>query len=350
MTIEQAKAEIIKRYKYLYENAEFFLAPFVLEETQEAFQKRVEQYNSDSLYPTIYMEIEPIFYEVIEEFLFSEDPMEKTILYLLSEDLKTDENHMSLVNEGIKLIEKKNRNQKYFKEVLDINNLLHKYRRYLEEQSGDLENKKNKLRILDEYFRLYRYQNNGKVYKSGKELSIEDYPSVSVALDIRKPSRSKNDTGLESNKFIEAVVNALRYEYNRSIFTEEEKAEVYMCYHDELPYEIYKTCELEEEYIPTMIESRLQRPENTEPCNELFRIDENEIFVNPNDKLYRYYQLCPHCGYIVNIPKEILSEGIKQRIEERCQKDPNLFRKYYLYSELFALDRKTNEGQKKVLK
>ena len=216
--------------------------------------------------------------------------------------------------------------------------------------SGDLENKNRKLRILDEYFRLYRYQNNGKVYKSGKELSIEDCPSVSVALEFKKPSRNKNDIGIENNKFIEAAVNAPHYEYNRSIFTEEEKAGVYMCYHDTLPYELYKECELEEEYVKTMIDSRLQRPENTEPCHEMFRIDEKEIFVNPDDKLYRYYQVCPHCGYIVNIPKEILSEGVKQRIEERCAKDQNLFRKNYLYSELFALDKKAQDGQKRVLK
>ena len=43
-------------------------------------------------------------------------------------------------------------------------------------------------------------------------------------------------------------------------------------------------------------------------------IKENEIFVNPNDKLYRYYQLCPHCGFIVNIPKEILPLAILRPI------------------------------------
>ena len=106
----------------------------------------------------------------------------------------------------------------------------------------------------------------------------------------------------------------------------------------------------EEEYIKTMIETRLYRPENTEPCGENFIIKEDEIFVNPDDKLYRYYQLCPHCGYIVNIPKEILSDGIKQRIEERCSKDDKLFRKMFLYSELFGLDKTSTEGQKKMLK
>ena len=34
MTLEEAKKELIKRYKYLYENAYFILAPFMCEETQ----------------------------------------------------------------------------------------------------------------------------------------------------------------------------------------------------------------------------------------------------------------------------------------------------------------------------
>ena len=76
---------------------------------------------------------------------------------------------------------------------------------------------------------------------------------------------------------------------------------------------------------------------------------EEKIFVNPNGKLYRYYQICPHCGYMVNIPNEILSNGIKQRIENRCSKDNKLFRKICLYSELYSLDKQSNEEQRRLL-
>ena len=41
-------------------------------------------------------------------------------------------------------------------ENLDLNNIFHKLGRYIDEQSGDLENKQNKLLVLDEYFRLLR--------------------------------------------------------------------------------------------------------------------------------------------------------------------------------------------------
>ena len=37
MTIEQAKQEWVRRYKYLYENAYFILAPYMYEQTEEEY-------------------------------------------------------------------------------------------------------------------------------------------------------------------------------------------------------------------------------------------------------------------------------------------------------------------------
>ena len=175
--------------------------------------------------------------------------------------------------------------------------------------------------------------------------------SAIISKNKRKPRRDKNDIGLKEGDFISFVSNnSNHYDDNFSLLTEQEKQYIYLTYHDELPWNLEKTCELEEQIIPTMIETRLARPEHTMPCGETFYVNEEEIFVNSRDVLYRYYQLCPHCGYIVNIPKKILSDGIKIRIEERCLKDPNLFRKMYLYSELFSLDKSSSKEQKKLLK
>ena len=38
-------------------------------------------------------------------------------------------------------------------------------------------------------------------------------------------------------------------------------------------------------YIHASTDTRLQRPKNTETCGEYFTINENEIFVDPNDSL-----------------------------------------------------------------
>ena len=239
---------------------------------------------------------------------------------------------------------------KIFIKKLDLYEILSKVCDYIDEQSGDLKNKKSKLYVLDQYYRILRYENNGKIYTSGRKLNLHDCSSISIPLHDNVPSRDKKDIGVTRNSFISFIETAPYYEDNWSIFTEKEKQEIYLQYHDELPCDLEITCDIEEEYIKTMMETRLYRPEKTKPCGENFIIKEEEIFVDSNDKLYRYYQLCPHCGFIVNIPKEIMSEGIKQRIGERCNKDENLFRKMYLYSELMALDNLTKEGQRRMLK
>lgn len=150
--------------------------------------------------------------------------------------------------------------------------------------------------------------------------------------------------GISGNNFIKIICSAPYNEENYSIFTENEKQEVYLEYHDELPCDLEITCEENDG------EKLLDRPGNTVACGENFIVREDEIFINPYEDMDRYYQLCPHCGYMVNIPYEILSDGIKERIENRCSKDGKLFRKMYLYSELFSLDKKSTSEQKKLLK
>ena len=359
MTLEQAKQELVRRYRYLYENAYFILAPYMYEQSEEEFKKQVDEYLkkfNDGLLkkPQIYLKINRLdnINSLFEEFLLSDKPMEESTLYQMVESNRNNKDYLDKVKKGLELVEKKNADEQYemFKTKLSIWEILGKVSDYIEEQSGDLNNKKNKLYVLDQYYRIARYQNNGKIYTSGRNLDLHDVSSIVVPIHKREPFREKNDIGIRKNSFITTITSAPYYEDNWSIFTESEKQQIYLDYHDELPCDLEITCDLEEEYIQTMIETRLYRPENTEPCGENFIIKEEEIFVNPNDRLYRYYQLCPHCGFIVNIPKEILSDGIKQRIEDRCSQDDKLFRKMFLYSELFSLDKNSTKGQKKLLK
>lgn len=351
MTKEQAKKELVKRYKYLYENAEFFLALHLVQETEVEFKEYKSKYKTSRTERRIYVELDDNKLRGIEEFLMSDRSMERTPLYILIEDLKKSAPHQRQVLRALDLIERKSKTDSPLMEQLNLFNILCKYGRFLDEQSGDLENKKNKLRVLDEYFRIDRYKNDGRIYTSGKNLTLHDCPSgISIPLHELEPIREKDDIGVTKNDFIDTIVNTPYYEYNWSIFTEEEKQEIYSQLHDELPYYLYATCKLEEEYITTMIDSRLERPEHTEPCLQPFRIDESQIFVDPDDPLYRYYQMCPHCGYVVHIPKEILSKGIRERIEIRCKQDKHLFRKNMLKSELQALERIPQEGQTRILK
>ena len=358
MTLEQAKQEMISRYRYLYENAYLILAPYMYEQSEEEYQKminkNIKEYGECLIARRmIYLNINTLdrINSIFEEFLLSGKNIKDTKLYKFVESKRNDRKYLLQVKRGLKLVEIKNIDKMGdLKESLNIWKILNKTWDYVSEQSGDLKNKAKKLNILDEYCRIARYQNNGRIYTSGRNLNLHDTSSLVVPLHKRAAVRNKDDIGIGNNAFITAISKAPHYENNLSIFTEKEKQLIYLDYHDELPCDLEITCEPEEEYIKTMIETRLYRPENTKSCGENFVIKENEIFVNPNDKIYRYYQLCPHCGYIVNIPKKILSDGIKQRIEDRCSKDDKLFRKMILYSELFSLDRNSTEGQKRLLK
>ena len=360
MDLEYAKQELVRRYKYLYENAYFILAPYMYEQTEEEFQN-----DTDELYkkvvnkPLIHLRINRLdnINLLFEEFLLSDKPMESTSLYQMVECKKFDKDYLDKVKKGLALVEKANGDKEvdelfvsYFEQKLDIWKVLEKYSDYLIEQSGDLNNKEKKLYVLDQYYRIARYKNDGKIYVSGRRLDFPDVSSLIIDLHERKPIRDKKDVGIKNNSFISAICSAPYYEDNFSIFTEGEKQQIYLKYHDELPCDLEINCDIEEEYVKLLIDTRLSRPENTKACGESFVIREKEIFVDPYDKLYRYYQLCPKCGYIVNIPKEILSEGIRKRIEDRCSKDEKLFRKMFLYSELFSLDNASSKGQKRLLK
>ena len=81
----------------------------------------------------------------------------------------------------------------------------------------------------------------------------------------------------------------------------------------------------------------LARPQNTSPCHGKFYLKEDEIFVRQESPIYRYYVLCPHCGYMVRILGNMLPKASIERIEKRSVEDPDLFRKMYLYSELFSM-------------
>ena len=43
MTLDQAKQELVKRYRYLYENAYFVLAPYMYEQSEEEFKRQIDK-------------------------------------------------------------------------------------------------------------------------------------------------------------------------------------------------------------------------------------------------------------------------------------------------------------------
>ena len=77
--------------------------------------------------------------------------------------------------------------------------------------------------------------------------------------------------------------------------------------------------------------------ERPQACGNIFTIRQGEVFANYIDDRYHYYQLCPYCGYIANIPEEKLSEEAKEECKVVYHTNPKVLRKKILLSELEGL-------------
>ncbi len=343
--VERAKCELVKRYQYLYENAPLVLVPFIQDKPKEECEKRYKK-ASDHVDALVYLNLDQYdsIISYIEEFLLSDLSMEESTLYQLLEECKRDVDRLTKIKNEIVLATTENRIHKYFRKAIDIWDVLSFTSEYVEKQSGDLKNRDNKLAVLDEYYKLLRYQNDGEVRMSGRKLDIRDGEfSVDVPLCSQHVSlRKKEDIGVTKNDFIHVLSTMPRYDDNGSIFMEQEKQDIYLRFHDELPWDLLITCDMEESSSDLGC-----RPPHTKPCGTSFYVKEEEIFI---DSQGNYYQICPYCGFLVSIPSAILSDGIRDRILARVSQDEYLFRKMFLYSELFSLDRASFEGQKKLLR
>ena len=339
----QIKEEIKGRYCYICENAAKLLAAFTEQkkEIKKCLLKPEETY-----YVTEFGNIPYDKLIELESFLLSDVPYQESEFYKWLETRKSDKEYAKKVLNGVQLLRDYNNKvyNPYLLVSLDVWMLLSKVRQFIAGQKIDRDNCVEKLHAMDEYFKIARYTNDGRVWRSGYLLAYYD---VSYTInDIMTNNyneaiytREVGDSGLENSQTILFLTSSSNhYKENDSVLTEKEKQDIYLKYHDELPWDMDRVCAIEDQAIPTLLELEMIRPDNTKPCGKHFYVKEEDIFINPNDRQYRYYMLCPHCGYIVHVPSREIPESIKQRIEKRCQKDPMLFRKKNLYSELLSLE------------
>ena len=100
MTKEEIKQELIRRYKFIYENALFILAPYMHENTP--YNKNIKS--------SIYLNVLPQeLLLLIESFLLSDINMEESELYKFVENNKSNTEYLKQYKKGLELLERKNK-------------------------------------------------------------------------------------------------------------------------------------------------------------------------------------------------------------------------------------------------
>lgn len=339
--VDKCKEEMKKRYLFLANNSLFLLAPLIrvksnnqiiIQDRGQEFDKNRNLYTIDDIYLAV----------LLEKLLLSEETLEENELYQKVNKLKDDTQYLKWVKEGLYLMQIGSIDEK----LDDINyrmfDLLKRIRGLVEGQPEGV-NKQRKLCVLDEYFRILRYSNDGREWTSGyyiDEVDGQDKKYETAVFPFNDVKRANvsfvNGRGVGFNNFIRAFdvkKDWAKKKYTSTVhFSEKEKQDIYLKLHDELPWDLEIECKIEEPELNAMNDTRLIRPDNTKPCGASFRIKEGNIFVSRRG----FYHLCNECGYIVKVPPHLISDGIGTRIKERCSKDQNLFRKMELISELQA--------------
>lgn len=341
MKLIEAKKELIYRYLYLFNNIDYILLPY---------------------YEKYYFKLPRNIILMLEEMLLGEKKLEETEAFKYYENLKSDENFLKKIQKIKKNLEKNNKDlpeiiqtKPNLEEVLSII-----YSRIRNQISRGLADPKNY--IIDEYFRIYRYSNDGKVWTSGKNLKSSDFkncnggvffayvgPTEKVEIDTAMGKISYNkpkefvpsdiETGTEYNDFIDAIYNQMYKNKLKNgyyfLFTEKEKQEIYIRTHNELPFDFTLVC--------NQSDIDYDRPNGSEACGSKFiaKIDEIFYYLNPSTLEDSFYHLCPNCGYIVEIDKEKLSKSLQKKIKDKYFFDNDFFKAQLLKSELKILECKS---------
>ena len=330
MKIIEAKEEVIKRYDYLSKNAGLILAPYICIENG-----------------SIKLKDEGIFLnKLIEEFLLSDKCVEESKLYQIIESNKNSKKYLEQVKLGITKIKEYNDTKaKITRRInLNINTILDIVYDYIRNKDKNSSNKKMELNGINKYYMLNSYYNKGRILLGNKWIYIGD---LDTREQIVEETNENNLTG--ENDFLHTLNKYSQFNFNLSNLTEEEREQILLLFQNRIPNNLKMECRLEEQDLRAPFDTRLERPEYTEPCGLCFDVDEERIFTDSCSN-GKYYQICPYCGFMVYIPQELLSDKVKQRIINRCKQEDKAFLKKYLYSELYSLENKEPNNQRRLIK
>ena len=212
----EIKQELIKRYKYLYENKEVILALFIeakiqtktykakLRKTKQT-KKAAKRLKQEELYPIIDNCISyykkalttPKYYlmdkitdddiEILEEFLFTDYDIEDTLLYRMTEYLKCDELYLKEANNKIQEIQERRNKNKILKdkEFITVWRILN----YVRDKNKD---NLTYIKALDKYYNIERYIKTGINWNSGYimlESDVKEYINLEEEYNNSKKNK-----------------------------------------------------------------------------------------------------------------------------------------------------------------
>lgn len=313
---EDIKKELVWRYKFIYSNIEYLVGPFLVcnllkKENDYVINKRIP-------------------YELLmlgKKFLLSDDVAEFSELVKYVEKRKKDLEYVNGL--GTKNKNQVDNERLVWEFLNSISNLI-----IIQEENKILRRKK--LMAMDEYYKILNYQNKMEIQEQGSKLINSYLNNNKWYLGL---GRIKEEANLKASNFIKNISDEKNYdEVSLGILSNKEKQDIYLEFHEELAWDMLVKCEVDKNNVDNPRKKHLLRQDINPPCEEEFYLIESNIFINPKDKNYKYYQVCPNCGYVVNIPEDMLSESVKTRIKSRCLNDEHEFSRQLLRAELRSVD------------
>lgn len=329
------KDEMIKKYCYLNELSDFLYSVFMRCETEEEKEKykelasRVSSINEWNNYK--FQLIDLYTFYMLECLLFEDKPMEQTEGYRYFEIMRNNDDYIKKAKEGKIIRDTYNKEHPCNPIYFDVYELFSNIYEYVSRQNNDLENKRKKESIIDEYIRIAKYSNDKNEWTGGYYLDNIDsyYNSVNFrfhreGIDLT-PNRASYDVGIKNNGLIEKSLNIS--------FTRKEKERIYLHFHDELPYDLKIRCDYNGIY-------EIDRPFNSEPCKQELILKEKNIFSLMGDNDCIFLTLCPSCNFLVGVPSDLLPLSVQEKIVLENKKDPSIYEKSFLESEIKALKKR----------
>lgn len=313
MNEKKIKLSFIERYRYLYLNAPIVLGDY--------FYQSNSMKNVSNL-PNILF------------FLLGDSSLEETKFYKTLQLYKQSEEGQRIIQSNLGLLKESSGNYDmrfYFWTILSL------VRDWLVKNTSPSLTRRLALQTLDEYFRVLRYDNDGKSYKSGYYLKFEDIenchfhylnPKCQEEIEYQYTENSSYESYSNFISFFSETKDDGTFKQGYQ-FTDLEIEKIYISLHDQLPYRLFKECSFELE------DTVIERPKNTQPCHFQFRISEENIFT---DNLGNFYQLCPNCGYINLIDEGLIPDSIQDRIIARCKMNPEAKRINFITSEIINIE------------